>query len=91
MRLEAIQTLVRDELEEMRPKPGDAVNYEGQKHIVEQCGMKFYVLHLESNPRVGLWVKHRAVTRWIPEDDDPQPDKKPMDLSQIFPHLGPRD
>jgi hypothetical protein len=51
-------------LEKSRPGKGDAVVYEGEKYIIEECGMKYYIVHPEDKPASKQWLRHNQVFRW---------------------------
>ncbi len=90
MRLPPMPTSFIDEIEAMRIKKGDLIEFEGEVYTVRESGLKYCVCVLASNPKVERWIKHQQAYRWTPADE-PQPDKKPLDLTQTFSHLGPRD
>lgn len=81
-----------DEMEAMRPRKGDIVAHgeDEELFIVEEVGMKFFVCRSLSNPKAQRWFKHFEVFKWTPPDDLTS-SRKPIDLTQTFSHLGPRD
>jgi len=81
-----------DELEAMRPRKGDIVCHgEDELFTVLEIGMRYLVCQPVGKPSADkLLFKHHEVCKWTPPDE-PQPDKKPLDLTQTFSHLGPRD
>ena len=71
MRLPAI-TERAYELEKLRPGKGDAIAYQDEKYIIQECGLRYLVCHKADNPRIVQWVRQRDAVRWeepLPVDE----------------------
>jgi hypothetical protein len=64
MRLPEVSTRIYEELGQSPIGKGDVVSYEDEKYIVEEVGMKYYIVHREDNPRSKQWLRHNQVFRW---------------------------
>lgn len=92
MRLPQMTSRIVDLLEQSRPRVGDVVaTFDGERFIVEQCGMKYFVVHVEDNPNAKRWFRHSEVRKLEPEDAAPARDEESPGLLTSFSHIGPRD
>jgi len=82
MRLPAI-TERAYELEKLRPGKGDAIAYQDEKYIVQECGMRYYICVKADNPKVIQWVRQRDAVRW----EEPVPDIETVDRDWRTPVL----
>jgi hypothetical protein len=80
MRLSAIHLLDRDELERLRPRAGDVVDYQGTRYVVTQVGLKYCHMHLESNQRITGFAKLRDVSKWFPPSPEEMEDHESKTL-----------
>lgn len=81
MRLPEISTRIYEELEQLRPGKGDAISFEDEKYIVEEVGMKYYIVHREDNPASKQWLRHSQVFRWsepLPSETEYRDWKTPL-------------
>lgn len=81
MRLPTFGSRIYEELEQLRPGKGDAVSYDGEKYIVEEVGMKYYIVRREDNPNAKLWLRHSQVFRWsepMPSETEHREWKTPL-------------
>ena len=74
MRLPPMPQSFLAEIEEMRIKKGDVIEFEGEVYTVREVGLKYCICVLKSNPRVERWLKHAQALRWTPPSPEEMED-----------------
>ena len=76
MRLAPIPYTDPADREKLRPKAGEVVLFEGVKYVVEQVGLKYVNMALESDPRIKGVAKMTQVYKYFPPEPDDEPPLK---------------
>jgi len=76
MRLPTRQIPDLDELEALRIKKGDIIQYEDETFIADEIGMRYIVAHSPDAPHMRHWFKHQEVVKWFPPTPEEMPDRE---------------
>jgi len=76
----------RVDRENLKPIPGDLLDFEGTHYVAEQIGLKYVIAHLASDPAAKAMLNLQQVSKVAAEAPMP-PIEDRCDLEKSFPHL----